>query len=497
MSDKIGPALKTYLDSAIDSETIDVNIFLKDEPAADVLRERGLANAFDEDVNAVGRIIEGAAASQSDLLSYLADARNRSLSVDEINAPKALTKQTFWINNSVGAEVSREVLDEILNRPDVVHVELSQRVEIEELLDDALPQESFPGTDAEAEPTWSVKLINAPLLWQQGLRGEGVLVAVVDTGVNYDHPDLTSHMWDGSPTYPRHGFDFEDNDEDPRDQHGHGTACAGIVAGDGAAGSKTGVAPEATVMALRAGNTERSLWDAIEFAILRKAHVISMSMTWKVNRHPDYPGWRRTSESILAAGVLHANSSGNQGGDLANFPIPYNIGAPGNCPPPRLHPLQTIVGTLSSAISCGATDDTDSLADFSGRGPSAWEKDPYTDYEYQNGSKMGLIKPDICAPGSGTTSCNWQFSTANGTNVYRSFNGTSAATPYIGGCLALLAQACLASGTPIIPARIQEALEETAVTINGQTKEKENHFGAGRVDVFKAYQYGQNKGWWT
>jgi subtilisin family serine protease len=157
--------------------------------------------------------------------------------------------------------------------------------------------------------------------------------------------------------------------------------------------------------------------------------------------------------------------------------------------------LQTIIGGLSSPISCGATDDLDQLASYSGRGPAAWETMPYTDYPYQNGTKMGLLKPDVCAPGPGTTSCNFEYTGTTG-QPYMGFGGTSAATPHVGGCLVLLAHACVTAGKPINPAYVQEALENTAVRVSGQTRDKENHFGAGRVDVYAAYKYGQARGWW-
>ena len=328
-----------------------------------------------------------------------------------------------------------------------------------------------------------------------------MVVAVVDSGINYDHPDLRGHMWDGGAAFPNHGYDYASDDNDPRDEgvstDGHGTACAGIVAGDGTSGTLTGVAPRATVMAIRVGGRERSFWRGLEFAIAQRAHVISMSMSWKFPMNPDYPGWRRVCEAILAARILHANSIGNQGDRLHDHPIPFNIATPGNCPPPRLHPLQSPQGGISSAISCGATDDGDRLAPYSGRGPAAWESGPFADYPFQNGARPGLIKPDVCAPGPGTVTCNWRFPDPEPTKPYRSFGGTSAATPHVGGCLALLAQACQRSGQPIVPARVQEALENTAVRIQGQSRDKENHFGAGRVDAFAAFRYGEARGWWA
>lgn len=563
--EKIGEALRARLQSAQDYDTFDVNIFMAGEPsevaqgfagAEGTVGELGAA-AADTGAFAAERLQEHAAKSQRGVLEFLTgfgDAESFADAEGAVAVPKVNTVQSFWINNSVGAEVTLDVLNALLERPDVVHVELTRRAEISELIDvdkrgrgsskasakkrgrkaarprraaaskkyrAAAEGQAFDVFDfvrsggtftafaddevrATAQPTWSVKRVNAPLLWQLGVNGEGAIVAVIDTGVNYHHPDLKNRMWDGGAEFPNHGFDFAANDNNPRDEGendiGHGTACAGIVAGDGTSGTRTGVAPGSRVMALRVGGQERSFWRALEFAVARRVHVISMSMTWKAFRNPDYPGWRRVCESVLAAGILHANSTGNQGAESTTgvLKVPFNIGAPGNCPPPRKHPLQAPpVGAephLSSVVSCGSTDDSDRLRDNSGRGPSAWEDALYTDFPYANGAKPGLIKPDVCAPGSPTDSCNWCFNESS--KPYVTFSGTSSATPHLAGCMALLAQACLRSGKPIVPARIQEAFENTAVRIQGQARDKENNFGAGRVDVFAAFNYGKDRGWW-
>ncbi len=556
--EKIGEALRARLQSAqADIDTFDVNIFMAGEPAEVVHAfsdtEISAVDSLTVDAGVVAeRLQEQCAERQRGVLEYLtgfSQALSFADTDSTVTVPKVNTVESFWINNAVGCEVTLDVLNEIVERPDVIHVELTRRADISELIDagkrssrKSKASSKKPGarkrslgageastagepdfdvlsfvksgtpltvTDSEVAdapaPTWSVKRVNAPLVWQLGIDGGGVVVAVVDTGVNYNHPDLQNRMWDGGAAFPNHGFDFAAEDTDPNDEgengFGHGTACAGIVAGDGTSGIRTGVAPGSRVMALRVGGQERNFWRALEFAMARRVQVVSMSMTWKNSAGPNYPGWRRVCESILAAGILHANSTGNQGAVSTAGPLklPFNIGAPGNCPPPRLHPLQSApIGAdphVSSVVSCGSTDDADRLLGSSGRSPCAWESGIYTDFPFAAGTRPGLIKPDVCAPGSATDSCNWRFQQSG--KPYVSFNGTSSATPHVAGCMALLAQACIRSGNPIVPARVQEALESTAVRIPGQVRDKEINFGAGRIDVFGAFNFGKAKGWWA
>ena len=122
-----------------------------------------------------------------------------------------------------------------------------------------------------------------------------------------------------------------------------------------------------------------------------------------------------------------------------------------------------------------------------------WNSPPFSDYPFDDNGHTGLIKPDLCAPGPGSRSCNFLFNCSNGETPYRDFGFTSAAAAHLGGCLALLAQACKRSKKPIVAANILEALEKGAVWITGQTKKKENNFGAGPINVYAAYQYGRTR----
>lgn len=500
---EVGPALEHRLSSAQDFDLFEVNIFLKGEPA-----DAGLLDAAQPEGAAanIERLKAQAANSQQGLLGMLDEEAGRALLLDDGSSVLQVSAvEPLWINNSVKAELSRDALDKVIAREDVAYVELVHRASPEELFDeqDFLPKRAGFAPLGEVQPldaprasapTWSVTRVNAPLLWKKGIDGEGVIVAVIDSGVNYLHPDLVNRMW-SNQVYPNHGYDFDNDDNDPLDDQGHGTCCAGIVAGDGTSGKGTGVAPGAQIIAVKVGGSDTRFWKGMQFAIDRGAHVISMSMTFKYPSRPDYPGWRRACETVLAAGLLHANSIGNQGDDLSTYPIPFNIATPGNCPPPRIHPLQTPVGGTSSPISCGATDSNDALAVYSGRGPAEWNKAPYADYPHSVG-QAGLIKPDICAPGPGTESCDYQYRAGSTSSPYTSFGGTSSATPHVAGCLALLACASRKAGRAINPVLIQEAIENGAKRVVGQTTAKENHYGAGRIDVFAAFNYGLSKGWW-
>ncbi len=112
-----------------------------------------------------------------------------------------------------------------------------------------------------------------------------MIVAVIDTGVNYNHEDLADNMWDGSASgYNYHGYDFVNSDYDPMDFNGHGTHVAGIIGAVGNNGKGvTGVCWNVKIMAVRVLNavgegTTANIVSGINFAVSRGAKVINMSL---------------------------------------------------------------------------------------------------------------------------------------------------------------------------------------------------------------------------
>jgi serine protease AprX len=296
------------------------------------------------------------------------------------------------------------------------------------------------------EITPNITQVNADQVWALGYTGAGIVVGVVDSGVNYNHLDLADHLWDGGPEFPHHGYDIVNDDNDPMDDKGHGTHVAGIVCGDGTSGSQTGVAPDAT---LSQGMTGAEVADKEIF--------------------------RRTCTAILDAGIVALVCAGNEGLSILQmaYPIPNNIRVPASCPPPYLDPDQMAnPGALSCVVAVGAVNYNDAAANFTSQGPVTWQDTEFGDYAYNPG--IGLIRPDVCAPGVNIKSLDY-----NNINGYTTMDGTSQATPCVAGIVALMLQ----KNPELTPAQICQILEETSVKL---TPNKSNITGVGRVDALAA-----------
>lgn len=461
--------LTTHLEQMSADDMVRINITLKQKyDSQKLLRHAQSLRGEARRQYVVTALKDFTAMSQRGVVAQL-NVQQRSQQVRQVT--------TYWIANVINCYATPDAIAQLAKRGDIESIDYD---EMRVLLDpaerkNAVAMEGVPGS---REITWNVLKVNADDVWALGFNGEGVIVAVIDTGVNYDHLDLQGNIWQ-SDEYPNHGYDFVNNDNDPKDDNGHGTHCSGTVAGTGAAGSQTGVAPGATIMCLKvldaggSGN-ESGVWSGIQFSVEQGAHVMSLSLGWLHDWGPNRRVWREAFDNSLAAGIVASVAAGNEGDQQGSYPIPDNVRTPGDLPPPWLHPDQTLTGGISGIICVGSTTSSNQMSGFSGRGPVDWSSiAPFNDYPYQ--PEMGLIRPDICAPGSNIKSLAYN----SNTGYEDGWSGTSMATPCNAGMIALMLQ----KNMQLSPEQISQVSEETAQVM---TPGKNNNSGSGRIDALAA-----------
>ena len=386
----------------------------------------------------------------------------------------------LWIVNSVSCYATETVIQELELRNDIMTVYPCEQLP---LIDESQATAVESGNSREI--TENLLQVNADRVWELGYTGEGVLIAIIDTGVSLTHADLQGQFWDGGAEFPNHGYDFADHDNNPSDRHGHGTHVAGTLCGTGLSGAQTGVAPNAKIMVLKVfGDNQQTdetfLVEAIQFAVEHGADLLNMSLGWPYPDPVVKLMCRQACENTLAAGIVASVAAGNVRDLQYLVPIPHNIYTPGDCPPPYLHEDQMVnPGGVSCVISVGAVDYNDTITYFSSVGPSTWTNVAlYNDYPYnpESPTEIGLIRPDICAPGMNIKSLDY-----HNDNGYCLMDGTSMATPCVAGTIALM----LSKNPELTPAQIDEILERTAVPLSTH---KNNDFGSGRIDALAAVE---------
>jgi subtilisin family serine protease len=456
--------------------------------------------------------------------------REARLYLDMKVSQRAIEKyDVIWMNNTIALSASPSMIYEMANSfSDIAMISYDPFIPYEMLID--INTKLAPFKEAQFEnsvPQIGCVLIRADQVWALGNKGEGILVGNSDDGFQWRHPDVVNQIWQNL------GEDANNNGKtinvnagmgstyDPGDINGidddgngfiddlvgwdwgantynitsgsHGTSTMGQVVGNGTNGTATGVAPEANIMLMRASG-ESSQWLIFQYAVANGADIITSSLSWKwyFNPKPNYSQMRLLTDMSLAAGVLHTNSTSNDGGNLGSAPIPLNISTAGNIPAPWRHPDQLKAGNLSGVIGVGNVQaSSDVINSSSPYGPATWGNwnlwGTYThpvapehmDYPYSRTTpveipdSMGLLKPDVSAPGAGTTS----ISTSGG---YSSFSGTSSATPHTAGACALI----LSINPELLPGEVDQILELTSVEKGAPGKDP--RYGAGRIDVLSA-----------
>ena len=461
----IDPVLQEVLNQKGD-EMIDVNIIFKSQINPKTLQQRAMKISDKETRRniLVDELKHFSEKEQRDVMSIL-EAEKRNNKVSDI--------KSHWLSNAISCKVSRDVIYLLSKHNDI---ELIGYDEMRYMTYDCITEDVVDDSK-DMDLTDNILMVNADKVWDMGYTGKGVLVAVLDSGVNYNHLDLADHLWDGGSQYPHHGYNIIGNNDDPMDILGHGTHCAGTICGDGTSGIRTGMAPDATLMCIRVlddyGYGYASDFNTgMEFAVENQADIISMSLGLMSASVSDKTMLRNSCVNTLQLGVVAAVAVGNDG-QMAMVPVPNNVRTPGNCPPPWLHPDQEVnAGALSCVVAVGAIDYNENMYENGSKGPVTWTDTPFNDYPYN--PNIGLIRPDICAPGVGIKSLDHDSN-----DGYNLKTGTSMATPCVAGVMALL----LEKQNELSPAELCMTIETTAKKL---TETKSNLTGSGLIDAFNA-----------
>ncbi len=463
----IDPCLSEEMNRRNDDEKIDVIVIMNSQYDRAQLNRRAdyFASRAERREFVVNELKTFAEASQYDLRNALAEMERNGM----VTEPRIL-----WMANALNFSADKAAIADLARRSDIALIGYDME-------HNWIPENEAPRQAAGTrEITPNVLQVNANQVWDLGYTGVGVVVAVIDTGVNYNHVDLADHLWDGGEEFPHHGYDVYNNDNDPIDDMGHGSHCAGTVCGDGTGGSQTGMAPDATLMCVKClnangGGGASPIAAGIQWAVEHGCDMFSMSLGIANSSVTERTLLRNMCVAALDAGVVAAIAAGNEGNSQGQYPIPNNVRVPGSCPPPYLDDYQNAnPGELSCSVCVGAVDYNDNAAYFTSRGPVTWTNTSFGDYPYNPG--IGLIRPDVCAPGVEIKSLNY----ANNYG-YTNMSGTSMATPCVAGCMALL----LSKNIDLTPEEVCRILEETAHPL---APGKSNIYGFGRVDVLAAIE---------
>ncbi|MEH2250761.1 S8 family peptidase [Nostoc sp.] len=290
----------------------------------------------------------------------------------------------------------------------------------------AAGQNTFADVPDLGGNNWGADLIKAPEAWAHGYTGKGVVVAVVDTGVDYNHEDLKDNIWTNSKEIAGNGIDddgngyvddnygwnFADNNNNTLDNNNHGTHVSGTIAGENNNYGVTGIAYDAKIMPVKVldesgSGSFNSISKGIRYAVDNGANVINLSLGG--------PSSNSALESAIdyasSKGVIVVMAAGNDGGSSPEYPASY---------------------AYKSGIAVGAVDRNNNMPDFSNR----------------SGTKEIAY---VTAPGVKVYS-----SVPN--NQYATYSGTSMAAPHVAGVVALM----LSANHNLTDAQVRQIVTETA-----------------------------------
>ncbi|MBS7530821.1 S8 family serine peptidase [Hazenella sp. IB182353] len=363
--------------------------------------------------------------------------------------------KSFFIVNAIAVTGDEKVMKELAQFNQIAKILPNETRQLVGLAD----KSKASGDITPQSTEWNLNQIGVPGVWEKGIDGSGVVIANIDTGVQWDHPALKEKYrgYDPATGEADHTFNWFDpttGQAIPYDDQGHGTHTMGTMVGAEPDGSnQIGVAPGAKWIAVKAftalGGTDADLLAAGEWILAptdadgtphpEKAPDV-VNNSW--GGGPGLDEWYRPMvENWRAADIFPEFSAGNDGGTAETIANPANY---------------------PESFATGATDSENNLASFSSKGPS-----PYNE-----------VKPEISAPGVNIRSA------IPGSGYEGGWNGTSMAGPHVAGVVALLKQA----NASLSIDQIEQILTQTAIPLTDSTfpDTPNNGYGHGLVNAYDA-----------
>ncbi|WP_168216236.1 S8 family serine peptidase [Halorussus halobius] len=368
--------------------------------------------------------------------------------VDYVERTDGLSvKNQFWISNSLLLAVDTDEVDpdELAAQKGVSQVHPNYEM--------AIPDPETGNASAEAtDVTYGLDQLDVPEAWDQfDARGQGATVAVLDTGVDPNHPDIDID----AGNFAEFDGDGNEVDSEPHDSAYHGTHVSGTATGGDDSGTAIGVAPEAELLhglILPGGSGSfTQIIAGIQWAVEQDADVINMSLgATGYNSQLIEPV--RNAE---AAGTTVVAAAGNDGEGTT--------GSPGN---------------VVESFAAGASNEDEGIASFSGGETidtqSAWGDNAPDEWP------DSYVVPDAAAPGVDVTS---SYPVDHSEGPYNAISGTSMASPHLTGVVGLMESA---GAEDVTPEQAKNALENTAWKPEGEPDEPDVRYGHGIVDAVTA-----------
>jgi len=336
----------------------------------------------------------------------------------ELLRQRGVPYQSFFIVNMIKVAGDRSLMETLAARTDVARIDANPYVRT------ALP--SSTGQDTSIRPLtveWNVEQVKAPEVWALGYRGEGMVVAGADTGVQWDHPALKNQYrgWNGQQADHDYNWDDAvDHTTSPFDPNDHGTFTVSEMIGDDGQGNQIGVAPGAQWIACRnmdANGTGSPARYTECFQFMIAPWPINQPQNGDPTKAPDsvnnswicppsegcsYDTLQSIVDSVRVARIFLVAAAGNDGPACSTIEYPPAI--------------------YANSVTVGATDSNNNIASFSSRGPVTIDGSHRT-------------KPDLSAPGVSIRGA------VPGNGYQSAWSGTSMAAPHVAGGVALLWQA--------------------------------------------------------